>query len=444
MMRRLTFPLGGIHPVERKGATRKKASANAMIPSRCVVPLQQHIGAPAELLVEQGAEVGEGELIGRAQGMVSANVHAPVPGVVSDIISIYLPNGARSQAVVIELQGEFTRLGRPAKKRGWSRFGARKILSLIQENGIVGMGGATFPTHVKLSLPPGKTCEYLIMNGTECEPYLSADHRLMVERPDEVLEGLRIIDQLLKPEHVVIGIETNKPDAIAAMQRAVREADLPYRVAALRIKYPQGDEKQLIKAISGREVPSGGLPLDIGCIVSNAGTLNAVYEAVALNKPLIDRIVTVGGGAVARPANLKVRIGTPIGDLIEECGGFTEVPAKIVSGGPMMGQTVYDLNTPVTKGTSGILALTEREVSSAPRTACIQCGRCVEACPIGLQPTRLFKLIDHFEHEQAVAEGLMDCRECGCCGYICPARIPLVQGMRVGKSMARRKKKVPT
>ena len=441
-MRRLTFPVGGIHPVERKGATRNRASANAIIPSRCIVPLQQHVGAPAEPLVGKGDQVGEGMLIGRAKGFVSANIHSPVPGTVTEIKSIYLPNGVRTDALVIELEGEFERLGKEQTTRDWSGMDGPELLEIIQEMGIVGMGGATFPTHVKFSLPKGRQCEYLILNGTECEPYLSADHRLMVERPAQVLEGLLIVARLLQADKVVIGIETNKPDAIVALQNAVNDAGVDCRVAPLKIKYPQGDEKQLIKAINGREVPSGGLPLDIGCVVSNAATLHAIYEAVVLSRPLIDRLVTVSGGAITRPANLKVRIGTPIGELISECGGFSQVPAKIVTGGPMMGQTIYDLDLPVTKGTSGILALTEREVNAAPRTACLQCGRCVDACPIGLEPTRLFKLIDHFEYAEAVADGLMDCRECGSCGYICPARIPLVQGMRIGKLMAR-KKKVP-
>jgi H+/Na+-translocating ferredoxin:NAD+ oxidoreductase subunit C len=439
-MRRLTFPLGGIHPVERKGPTRNMASANAIIPSRCIVPLQQHIGAPAEPLVGKGDVVGEGMLIGQAKGFVSANIHSPVPGTVKEIKSIYLPNGVRTDAMVIELEGEFERLGKEQTTRDWSGMDGPELLNIIRENGIVGMGGATFPTHVKFSLPKGRRCEYLILNGTECEPYLSADHRLMVERPDQVLEGLLIVAKLLQAANVIIGIETNKPDAIAAMQEAAKDAGADCRVAPLKIKYPQGDEKQLIKAITGREVPSGGLPLDIDCVVSNAGTLHAIYEAVVLSRPLIDRLVTVSGGAIAKPANLKVRIGTPIGELINECGGFSKVPAKIVTGGPMMGQTIYDLDLPVTKGTSGILALTEHEVNAAPRTACLQCGRCVDACPIGLEPTRLFKLIDHFEYEEAVADGLMDCRECGSCGYICPARIPLVQGMRIGKLMARKKK----
>ncbi|TFH04640.1 MAG: electron transport complex subunit RsxC [Spirochaetales bacterium] len=437
-MRRLTFPLGGIHPVERKESTRRSASWNAIIPSVSVVPLQQHIGAPAEAVVGKGDTVGEGMLIGKAAGFVSANIHSPVPGVVKEIRSIHLPNGVRTDAVVIELQGEFDRLGKPQDLHDWSGATPAELLELIKDAGVVGMGGATFPTHVKFSVPKGRNCEFLIMNGTECEPYLSADHRLMVERTAEVLQGVRIAAQILDPDQVYIGIETNKPDAIVAMEREIKKTGLPYKVAPLRIKYPQGDEKQLIRAITGREVPSGGLPLDIGCVAANAGTLFAIYEAVALRKPLIERLVTVGGGAIAKPANLKVRIGTPMGELIEECGGFTQVPRKIVSGGPMMGQTVVDLDSPVTKGTSGILALTDREVNSAPRTQCIQCGRCVEACPMGLQPTMLFKLIDHFEYKRAMDEGLMDCRECGCCGYICPARIPLVQGFRVGKRMARK------
>lgn len=442
MMRKLTFPLGGIHPVERKSATRNKPSANAIIPARCIVPLQQHIGAPAEALVAKGDQVGEGMLIGRAKGFVSANVHAPVPGTVKEIRSIYLPNGVRTDAVIIELEGEFDRLGKSSPRRDWSALSGTQIMDLIRENGIVGMGGATFPTHVKFTLPKGHRCEFLILNGTECEPYLSADHRLMVERSVEVIEGLQIVARLLEPDHVWIGIETNKPDAIAAMQAAVKAAGADIHVAPLAVKYPQGDEKQLIKAINGREVPSGGLPLDIGCVVANAGTVHAIYEAVVMDRPLIDRIVTVSGGAIAKPANLKVRVGTPIGELVAECGGFSRIPAKVVIGGPMMGQTIHDLDTPVTKGTSGILALTEREVQAAPRTACLQCGRCVEACPIGLEPTRLFKMVDHFQYEDAVGIGLMDCRECGSCGYVCPARIPLIQGIRVGKAMAR-KKKVP-
>lgn len=439
-MRTVTFPKGGIHPLERKELTSHIPSWNAVIPTECVVPLQQHIGAPSELQVQPGDEVREGMLIGMATGFVSANVHSPIPGTVKELREIRLPNGTRTQAVVLELNGEFEQLGKERRKRDWTALEPDALLDLIRKNGIVGMGGATFPTHVKFSLPKGKTCDYLILNGTECEPYLSADHRLMLERPEELLTGLRIAERVLHPDQVVIAVEANKPDAIALLRQTVVQMGLDYQVKPLRVKYPQGDEKMVIKAITGREVPSGGLPLDIGCVVSNAGTLHAIYEAVVFGKPLVERLVTVSGGAIAKPGTLKVRIGTPISELIEECGGFSEIPEKIVVGGPMMGQTVHDLSTPVTKGTSGVLALTAREVRRAPRTACIQCGRCVDACPVGLQPTRLFKQIDHFEYDAALADGLMDCRECGSCSYVCPARIPLVQGLRIGKLMARKRK----
>lgn len=435
-----TFPKGGIHPYEEKELTSGKAIWNASIPAVTVLPLQQHIGAPPECLVEPGDEVREGQLVGQAKGFVSANVHSPVPGKVREIREIYLPTGVRSKAIVIDLAGEFDRLGKETSPRDWSSMGAEALLAAIQEMGIVGMGGATFPTHVKYTLPKGSKCTHLILNGTECEPYLSADHRLMLSAADRIVEGLAIVERILNPEHVAIGIEINKLDAIEVMRKAVEKAGRPYRVVPLVIKYPQGDEKQLVRAITGKEIPSGGLPMDVGAVVSNTGTIHAIYEAVVLQKPVIERIVTVSGGAIAKPANVKARVGTPIAELIEECGGFSELPRKVVSGGPMMGFTVYDLDTPITKGTSGILALSPREVRDADETACIQCGRCIRACPMGLEPTILYKLINKFDYGAAVDRGLMDCRECGCCGYSCPARIPLVQGLRVGKRMARRKK----
>ena len=437
-----TFPKGGIHPYEEKEATHSKDVWNAAVPGVTVLPLQQHIGAPSECQVEPGDEVREGQLIGKAKGFVSANVHSPVPGKVAEIKDIFLPTGVRTKAVVIELSGEFDVLGRDRSRSNWQAQSAEELLALIQEKGIVGMGGATFPTHVKYSLPKGVSCSTLIMNGTECEPYLSADHRLMVSRPDDILEGLAIAERILEADEVVVGIEINKPDAIAAMRQAVKRSGRDYRIMPLLVKYPQGDEKQLVKAATGKEIPSGGLPMDVGAVVSNTGTLAAIFDAVVYHKPLVERVLTVTGGAVKKPANVKARVGTRIGELIEECGGFAQMPYKVVSGGPMMGFTVYDLDTPITKGTSGILALTAAEVNDAEQTPCIQCGRCVRACPIGLEPTILYKLIDNFDYEAAVAQGLMDCRECGCCGYSCPARIPLVQGLRVGKRMARRKKVV--
>ncbi|HOV63634.1 MAG TPA: RnfABCDGE type electron transport complex subunit C, partial [Spirochaetia bacterium] len=300
--------------------------------------------------------------------------------------------------------------------------------------------GATFPLHVKLSVPRGATLDTLVVNGVECEPYLTADHRLMLEKTAEIIEGIRIVFKVVKPKVAYIGIEINKPDAIEVMEKAARESGLPLSVVPLKVKYPQGDEKQLLKAVTGKEVPSGELPLAIGAVVVNVGTIYSIYEAVVFDKPLIERVVTVSGGCIKEPANLKVRIGTPMSSLIDECGGFLSVPEKIVAGGPLMGFGVYDLESPVTKGTSGVLALSAEEVRGAQRTACISCGRCIHACPMGLSPTALFKQIDHGEYKLALSDGLLDCKECGCCAYVCPSHIPLVQGMKLGKRMARRKK----
>ncbi len=435
-----TFKKGGIHPPEKKYLSENKPIKNAVISDLSVVALSQQLGSPSECVVKPGDEIREGMLIGRSTGFISGNIHSPVPGKVMEISDIYLPNGMTSEAVLIEMEGEFDRLGKEVIKTSWDHFSAKELVDIINSNGIVGLGGATFPANVKFTLPRGKKAEYLVINGVECEPYLTADHRLMLEKADQIIEGIRIIASIIKPEKLIIGIEINKEDAIEVIKKAALLAKLPLEVVGLEVKYPQGDEKQLLKAVTDREVPSGALPIEIGCVVSNVGTVYAIYEAVVLGKPLIERVITVSGGAIRNPQNLKVRIGTPISSLIEECGGFTEKPAKVVVGGPMMGFTIYDLDTPVTKGTSGILALTSREVKGAAQTACISCGKCITACPMGLEPTTLFKYIDHTDYDSAESIGLMDCKECGSCGYVCLARIPLVQGMRLGKRMLRTKK----
>ncbi|MFW5727249.1 MAG: electron transport complex subunit RsxC [Spirochaetia bacterium] len=435
-----TYPKGGVHPPDNKGLSSQQPIKSALIPQTLVVPLSQHLGKPAEIQVEVGDEVREGMILGKASGFISSPVHSPIPGKVKEIKDVYLHNGLKSKAVVIEMEGEFDRLGKQQEKREWNHLSDKELLEIISENGIVGLGGATFPSHVKFSIPKGKKAELFVVNGVECEPYLTIDHRLMLEKTDELFEGVKIIQKILKPERVAIGIEENKPDAIEHIQKRAKQLELPLEVVTLKLRYPQGDEKLLLKALTGQEVPSGGLPIDIGAVVSNAGTVYSIYEAVAYGKPLIERLVTVSGGAIKHPANLKVRIGTPIGELIEECGGFTEVPEKIVAGGPMTGFAVYDLDTPVVKGTSGILALTSREVHGAKRTNCISCGRCIEACPVSLNPTKLFKFVDHLEYESAVEFGLNDCRECGSCAFMCPAHIPLAQGIKLGKRMARKKK----
>jgi Na+-translocating ferredoxin:NAD+ oxidoreductase subunit C len=434
-----TFPKGGVHPPGKKSLSSGKPIQNAVLSPEFVVPMSQHLGKPAECIVSVGDEVREGMLIGKSSGFISGSIHSPVPGTVKELKEIYLPNGMKSSAVVIEMAGIFDRLGRESSFEAWEQMSPEDLNQRIIDNGIVGLGGATFPAHVKFSVPKGKRAEYFVVNGAECEAYLTADHRLMLEQSEQIVQGIPIIQKISGAERIAIGIEENKADAIVAITKAARKADVDLEVFPLKVKYPQGDEKQLLKAITGREVPSGALPIDIGAIVSNVGTVNAVYEAVVFNKPLIERVMTVSGGAIKEPKNLKARIGTPVRSLIEECGGFTEEPAKVVMGGPMMGFTIYDLDTPMIKGTSGILALTAREVRRADRTACLSCGRCYTVCPMGLNPTKLFKMIDHGEYQEALDSGLMDCKECGCCAFTCPARIPLVQGMRLGKKLGRKK-----
>ncbi len=437
-----TFPKGGVHPPDQKRRSEEIEIRKAPVKSISVVPMSQHLGSPAAPVVAVGDEVREGMLIGKATGYISANIHAPVSGTVKAIRDLFLPNGAKSAVVEIEAASDFQPSAGEGEAHPWKDLSVKDLIGLAAEMGLVGLGGATFPLQVKYSLPEGKKAEFFVVNGVECEPYLTSDYRLMLERTRQILEGIDIARSILSPKNVIIGIEENKPKAIAAMQEAARSAEFPCEVVPLRMKYPQGDEKQLLKAVTGREVPSGGLPIEIGAVVSNIGTVYALYEAVVMRKPLIERIVTVSGGAVSAPANLRVRIGTPVSSLIEECGGLRTKPAKIVMGGPMMGFALYDLDTPVTKGTSGILALTARETRDAAETPCLQCGRCVSACPMGLNPTRLYKLIDHGKHEEAIREGLLDCKECGCCAFSCPARINLVQGMKLGKRVSRMVKKV--
>ena len=432
-----TFGRGGVHPHDFKSLTNDIPIRNAPIPPEAVIPLNQHMGAPAECLVEAGDEIREGMLIGRAAGAFSANVHASIPGRVKEIRDMYTASGMPSKAVVVEFEGEFDRSGNG--EVDWRDREPQALLDAIREQGIVGMGGATFPTPIKFATREGSPVETFMVNGVECEPFLTADHRLMLEKTANIITGIEIVSRILSPARVLIGVEENKPDAIAALQEEIRRRGAQIDVVALRTRYPQGDEKQLLKALIGREVPSGGLPLDIGAVVSNVGTVHAIYEAVALGKPLVERIVTVTGTALRSPGNFKVRIGTPVGNLLEECGGFSAPPGKIVAGGPMMGFALADPAVPVVKGTSGILVLSHKESRPVAQTPCIGCGRCIAACPFGLSPTTLYKWIEHREYAEAMSAGLMDCKECGCCGYVCPARIPLVQGMKLGKLMARRK-----
>ena len=355
---------------------------------------------------------------------------------IKDIRKVTLANSVVCDAFVIAVDAK-----QPVKvweEQPYAHLSGAQIISIVQDMGVVGTGGATFPTHVKLMVPKGKSVDALVVNGVECEPYLTADHRLMLEETDKVLQGVMIVAQAVSPKRIIIGVENNKPDAIEVLRNAVSQKGYPIDVVPLKVKYPQGDEKQLLKATIGREIPSGKLPIDVGALVLNVGTSFAVYEAVALRKPLIDRVVTVSGEAIASPKNIRTYVGTKVVDLLAYCGNPKERYEKMISGGPMMGFAFFDDQTPITKGSSGILVLDNQKELDAPTTACISCGRCVAVCPMGLQPTKLYKLIEHRRYEDAMKMNLMDCKECGCCAYTCPAHIPLVHGMKLGKKLGRK------
>lgn len=424
-----------MHPPERKEYANSKALVRLPIPSELVVSMSQHLGAPAKPIKEKGDHVEKGEKIALASSFISADVHSPVSGTIKDIRKVTMANSVTCDAFVIEPDPQqpeaFT------KKVDYQDYSKEKLLEEIKDKGIVGLGGATFPLHVKITIPAGRKVDALVINGVECEPYLTADHRLMLERTKEVLEGIMICNRILNPARTIIGIEENKKDAALALEKEIELRSLPIEVCLLRMKYPQGDEKQLINAAIGREIPSGKLPLDVGAVVVNVGTTYAVYEALAYGKPLYERIVTVTGDCIAQPCNVIAPIGAKVKNLISFAGGFSKEPDKLVSGGPMMGFSFYDEETPIAKGTSGILAITDEK--DYRKSACLNCGKCVAACPIGLVPTKLYSLITHARYEEAMANHLMDCKECGCCSFSCPAHLDLVHAMKFGKRMGRKK-----
>jgi electron transport complex protein RnfC len=422
---------GGVHPFHRKESTQDKAVERMQAPKLVYIPLQQHIGAPCEPLVKPGDHVKLGQKIGQPKGFVGAPVHASVSGVVKEIKQVPHPAMGQGLAVVIENDGK-DELDESIVPKDIESLSAEELKDLILEAGIVGMGGAAFPTHVKLSPPKDKKIDVVILNGAECEPYLTADHRLMVETPRDVVDGLKAIMKVLGVKRGYIAIEDNKPDAVRAIANAVKSVP-GVEVVQLKTKYPQGAEKQLIYAVTGRQVPSGGLPMDVGVVVNNVGTAAAIARAIKTGMPLIERIVTVTGGGVAQPKNLLVRIGTPFKDVVEACGGLLGQPAKVISGGPMMGIAQYTLDVPVIKGTSGILVLTKQEVEMPEPGPCIRCGKCVEACPMRLMPLFISAYALKGDYERSEKLHAMDCIECGCCSYICPARRPLVQSIRTAK-----------
>ncbi len=432
---------GGAHPPENKHHTEGKAIDNFPVPEKVIIPLQQHIGSPAEILVEKGDTVQTGQIVAKATKFVSVPVHATISGTVTAIDKHPHPLGTDMLSVIIEGNGNDSWMNTIKQNPDYLDLPVDKMKNRIQKAGIAGMGGAAFPTHVKLSPPPEKPIEILILNGVECEPYLTADHRLMLENPDEILNGLRILMKILNAKRAIIGIEKNKLDAIRLFQKKIKSRK-KISVLPLKVKYPQGAEKQLIRAATGREIPSGGLPMDVGCLVQNVGTAFAIYEAVSSNKPLIERVITVAGPGVKEPRNLRVRIGTPFKSLIEYCGGYSNSAVKLINGGPMMGIAQYSDDVPVIKGTSGILVLDSKTAFHRDEHPCIRCARCIDTCPMHLVPTELASLVKHEKYDQAARIGLYDCIECGTCGFVCPANIQLVHYIKLGKAILHEKQKI--
>jgi electron transport complex protein RnfC len=428
-----TFALGGVHPEENK------ISSNAAIevlpvPKQVVVPLGQNLGAPSKPIVKKGDKVKTGQLIAEAGGFISANIHSPVSGIVLKIDTAIDSTGYKRPCVFINVEGDEweEQIDRSDKLETNIKLSPAEIVEKVKASGIVGLGGATFPTSVKLMPPPGKTADYLVINGVECEPYLTSDHRVMLEKGQEIMVGIQILMKALQVSKAVIGIENNKKDAINHLTELAKSYT-GIEVVPLKVQYPQGGEKQLIKAVLDREVPSGKLPIEVGCVVQNVGTALAVYEAVQKNKPLIERVVTVTGKSVKKPSNFMVRIGTPVQDLIDAAEGLPENTGKVISGGPMMGKALTSLDAPVVKGTSGILMMTIDESSRHDEGSCIRCSKCTYVCPMGLEPFLLTKAAKLGKLEMAEKEMIMDCIECGSCQFTCPSSIPLLDYLRLGK-----------
>ncbi|MBN2744389.1 MAG: electron transport complex subunit RsxC [Marinilabiliaceae bacterium] len=429
-----TFSIGGIHPAENK-LSAQNPIATLDLPAQAIVMLAQHIGAPAEPVVQKGDIVKTGQLIAKASGFVSANIHAPVSGTIEKIDDVADASGYKRKAIFIKTDGDewLETIDRTPDLKKEISLSPAEIIQRIADAGIVGMGGATFPTHIKLAPPPGKKCDILIINGVECEPYLTADHRVMLEKGDEIMVGIAILMKALSVNKAIIGIENNKPDAIAHLNK-MAQAYQGISIMPLKVQYPQGGEKQLIDACIGRQVPSGKLPIEVGAVVQNIGTALAIYEAVQKNKPLIERVITVTGKSLAKPGNYLARIGTPMLSLIEASGGLPADTGKIIGGGPMMGKALTSIDIPVTKGSSGLLIMPDREATRQPMQNCIRCAKCVSVCPMGLEPYLLMVLSQKAIWERAEEENVMDCIECGSCSFTCPSQRPLLDHIRLGKN----------
>lgn len=430
-----SFPIGGVHPSDNKKWSRGSAIEPMDLPDVVNIPLSQHIGAPAVAKVAKGDKVLVGQLIAEAGGFMSANIHAPVSGTVTAVDAQPNGQGLRQPMITIKREGDewMPEIDRSETLVGKCDLSPKKIIDKIKAAGIVGMGGATFPTHVKLMIPDGKKAEALIINGVECEPFLTSDYRTMLERGERLIAGTRILMKAVGVEKAFIGVENNKPDAIAHL-RSLLGSDSGISVVALKTRYPQGGEKQLIAAVTGRQVPPPpALPIDVGAVVCNASTAVAVYEAVQKNKPLIERVVTVTGKSLKEPKNLLTRMGTPVESLIAKCGGLPEGDIRVLNGGPMMGRALVNLAMPVMKGCSGIVVMSGKEVLRGKESACIKCAKCVSACPMGLEPYLISKLTRKRAWDDAERNDITSCIECGCCQFTCPANIPLLDHIRLGK-----------
>lgn len=433
-----TFKIGGVHPAENK-LSAASPIREAALPKQAVFSMFQHIGAPAKPIVKKGDVVKVGTMIAEAGGFVSAPVHSSVSGTVSKVDVVIDASGTRRQAIFVDVNGDewedaIDRSPELVRLNDRPELDAATIINKVKEAGIVGLGGATFPCHVKLSPPPGSKAECVIINAVECEPYLTADHRLMLEHPEEILVGVSLIMKAVSVEKGYIGIENNKPDAIRLMTEKA-QAYPNIEIVPLKVKYPQGGEKQLIDAVIGRQVPAPpAIPISVGAVVQNVGTAFAIYQAVMKNKPLVDRIITVTGKSVSNPSNLLARLGTPFQQLIDECGGLPEDSGKIIGGGPMMGKALLNLDVPMTKGSSGLLIMRNDEAKRAEPDPCIRCAKCVSACPMGLEPYLLATLSDKQEWEMAEGNDVVSCIECGSCQFTCPSHRPLLDNIRVGKT----------
>ena len=437
-MAKLTFT-GGIHPYDGKDLSKDKPIKDVLPKGDLVYPLSQHIGAPAQPIVKKGDQVLTGQKIAEAGGFVSAPIYATVSGTVKAIEPRRVVTGDNVMSIVIENDGKYEEVAwqEPAELERLSR---EEKIDRIKEAGIVGMGGAGFPTAVKLSPKEPDKIEYVIVNCAECEPYLTSDYRKMLEEPEKLIGGLKVSLSLFEIARGILAVEDNKPDCIAKLKRLTKDEN-KIAVKALKTKYPQGSERQLIYAATGRAIHSGMLPADAGCVVNNVDTVIAIYDAVINGKPLMYRIVTVTGDAIADPCNFRVRIGTNYHELVEEAGGFKQPPVKIISGGPMMGFGIFDLDVPATKTSSALLCLTKDEVSAMEPSACINCGKCVEVCPGRVVPRKLADYAEHYEEEAFVKNNGMECCECGCCSYVCPAKRPLTQVIKSMRKMQLAKKK---